>query len=151
MITALNIANNFLEKGFQEKINISPMKLQKLIYILYKEYLKRTGSKLFTENFEVWQYGPVLPNVYNEFKGYKANPIKNYALNADSSVSKVNIVKGSHFEEIFNRVWNLYRLFSGVELSKFTHRENGALDKAKNNNNYVLNDRDIFMEEYYVE
>ena len=126
------------------------MKLQKLIYILYKEYLKRTGLKLFTENFEVWQYGPVLPNVYSEFKSYRANPIKSYALNADTSVTKVNIVQGTHFEEIFDRVWNLYKRFSGMALSNFTHREGGAWDKAKNNNNYVLNDRDIFMEEYYV-
>lgn len=150
MITALNIANNFLERAFQEKIPVSPMKLQKLIYILYKEYLKRTGLKLFTENFEVWQYGPVLPNVYSEFKSYRANPIKSYALNADASITKVNIVQGTHFEEIFDRVWNLYKRFSGIALSDFTHREGGAWDKAKNNNNYVLNDRDIFMEEYYV-
>lgn len=150
MITALNIANNFLEKGFHEKINISPMKLQKLIYILYKEYLKRTGLRLFTENFEVWQYGPVLPNVYSEFKGYKANPIKNYALNADESISKVNIVQGSNFEEIFNNVWNKYKKYSGVELSNFTHTEGGAWDIANKNNSYTLSDRDIFMEEYYV-
>lgn len=151
MITSTNVANNFLERGFQEKINISPMKMQKLIYILYKEYLKRTGLKLFTENFEVWKYGPVLPSVYNEFKSYRANPIKNYALNADSSISKVNLVQGTYFEEIFNRVWNLYKNFSGMELSDFTHREGSAWNKAKDNNSYVLNDKDIFMEEYYVQ
>ena len=42
MITALNIANNFLERAFAENIPISPMKMQKLIYILYKEYLNPT-------------------------------------------------------------------------------------------------------------
>ena len=83
MITALNVANNFLERSFEEKVNISPMKLQKLVYILYKEYLKETGYKLFSEKFEAWKYGPVLPNLYNEFKNFKANPITSYALNSN--------------------------------------------------------------------
>lgn len=42
MITALDVANTFLARAKKEKIDISPMKLQKLIYILYKNYLKET-------------------------------------------------------------------------------------------------------------
>ena len=30
MVTALNVANNVLERGFSEDIDITPMKLQKL-------------------------------------------------------------------------------------------------------------------------
>lgn len=58
MITALDVANTFLDRAKKEKIDISPMKLQKLIYILYKVYLQKNGFKLFEERFEVWQYGP---------------------------------------------------------------------------------------------
>ena len=35
MITALDVANTFLERANKEKIDITPMKLQKLIYLLY--------------------------------------------------------------------------------------------------------------------
>ena len=35
MVTALNVANNVLERGFSEDIDITPMKLQKLVYSIY--------------------------------------------------------------------------------------------------------------------
>lgn len=150
MITALNIANNFLERAFAENIPISPMKMQKLIYILYKEYLKRTGRSLFSERFEAWQYGPVLPNVYSEFKGYKSGAIQNFALDADDNITRVRMIPGSDFFNIFNEVWGDYSNFSGVELSRFTHREHGAWEKAINDNTFILTDENIKSEESYV-
>nr|DAK45685.1 MAG TPA: hypothetical protein [Caudoviricetes sp.] len=149
MITALNIANNFLERAFQEKIPISPMKLQKLIYILFKEYLKKTGKLLFTERFEAWQYGPVLPSVYSEFKGFKGNPVKNFALNADKSITKVKIGTGSELYNVFYEVWGKYKYKTGFELSDLTHKKEGAWDKAVKNKSYILNDKDIEREPYY--
>ncbi|RRD38452.1 DUF4065 domain-containing protein [Leptotrichia sp. OH3620_COT-345] len=150
MITALNIANNFLERAFAENISISPMKMQKLIYILYKEYLRRTGRALFSERFEAWQYGPVLPNVYSEFKGYKSGAIKNFALDADNSITKVKMVPGSDFFNVFNEVWHEYAGYSGVELSRFTHQEHGAWERAINDNTFILKDENIREEESYV-
>lgn len=151
MITALNVANNFLERSFEEKVNISPMKLQKLVYILYKEYLKETGYKLFSEKFEAWKYGPVLPNLYNEFKNFKANPITSYALNSDSSVTKIQMEEGTEFYKIFNYVWENYKNFSGLELSDYTHSANGAWKKSIKNKTYILSDTDIKEEEDYVQ
>ena len=151
MTTALNIANNFLEKSFQENVPITPMKLQKLLYIFYKEFLKKYRAKLFTEPFEAWRYGPVLPNVYSEFKNYGSTPIKTYALNSDSSITKVSIDPLSDFSYVFNDVWNKYKRFSGGELSTFTHRENTAWDRAVKNETYLLNDEDIYVEESYVQ
>ena len=42
-ITALNVANNILKRAFAEDIDITPMKLQKIIFCTYKEYLKKQG------------------------------------------------------------------------------------------------------------
>ncbi len=150
MLTSSNVANNFLEYGFNENIHITPMKLQKLVYILYKEYLKETDYKLFSETFEAWKYGPVLPNLYSEFKNFKAKPITKYALNSDSSVSKVKMEPGTQFYIIFNSVWTKYKHFSGGELSDFTHKTDGAWDKSIKNNTYILADSDIKEEENYV-
>lgn len=149
MITAINVANTFLKRAFQDKISISPMKLQKLIYILFKEYYKRTGYKLFSERFEAWDYGPVLPNVYSEFKMYKSNPIREYSLNNDGSYTTVNIVPESDFENIFNEVWNKYKDRTGIMLSKLTHQKDSAWEKAIKNKTYILDDSDIFEEKSY--
>ena len=75
MVSALNVGNSILQRGFKENIDITPMKLQKLIYLVYKRYYQETGKALFSERFEVWKYGPVLTSVYDEFKKYKSNAI----------------------------------------------------------------------------
>ena len=38
-VDPLIVSNNFLELGQRENIDITPMKLQKLIYFLYREFL----------------------------------------------------------------------------------------------------------------
>lgn len=150
MITALNVANTFLDIGFKESIDISPMKLQKLIYILYKEYIKETNIKLFDENFETWKYGPVLPSVYNAFKKYGSKPIKNFVFNEDDTYTTLTLNKGSKFYEVFYDVWNKYKDMSGTYLSALTHKEGTAWRKALNNGNVCLNDIDIRGELSYA-
>lgn len=150
MITALNIANNFLELAFKENITISPMKLQKLVYILYKEYLKLTGKSLFSERFEAWQYGPVLPNIYSEFKIYRGTPIKSYSLDSDGTITKVKFSDGSNLYNVFYEVWEKYKYKTGYELSDLTHKENGAWDKSIQNKTFILKDEDIMEEPCYV-
>lgn len=52
MISALHVGNTILKRGQAEDIEITPMKLQRLLYIVYKEYYKRTNKALFAERFE---------------------------------------------------------------------------------------------------
>lgn len=146
MITALNIANNFLEKAFRENVPITPMKLQKLVYILYKQYLKLTGKSLFSERFEVWQTGPVLPNIYSKFKNYKDNPIKSYSLDSDGGITKVKVIPMSDFDYVLTDVWNNYKKYNGLELTSFTIQDDTAWKKAVEQQTYILEDNDIYNE-----
>lgn len=149
MITALDVANTFIERGKKENIDISPMKLQKLIFILYKNYLKDTRSKLFLDNFEVWQYGPVVPSVYNAFKQYRSNSIKNYYVSGDGNYSTVSF-DNNDFKTNFERVWQKYKELDGVYLSKLTHQEDTAWSKAFSKKEPTLSDDDIYSEKEYV-
>lgn len=47
---------------------IKPVKLQKILYFLYLDYLKENNEKLFDEKFEAWVYGPVLRDVFYHIK-----------------------------------------------------------------------------------
>ena len=78
MITALDVSNNILKRGFDDDIDITPMKLQKMLYFVYRKYLQETGKSLFNERFETWKYGPVLSSVYYGFKKYGSNSIRDY-------------------------------------------------------------------------
>lgn len=76
MVTALNIANAILYKGFNEGVDITPMKLQRLLYLTYKEFYKRTNTLLFDEKFEVWKYGPVVRSVNTALRSIEVISLK---------------------------------------------------------------------------
>lgn len=90
MVTALNVANNILKRGFTENIDISPMKLQKLVYLVYKKYYQDTGKLLFGDSFEVWKYGPVFRSIYDEFKDCRGNAIRRYCRESNGRILAVN-------------------------------------------------------------
>lgn len=149
MITALDIANTFLERAKKEKIDISPMKLQKLIYILYKVYLKENDLKLFNDRFEVWQYGPVISSVYQVFKKFRSNRITEYYLNPDGTYNTVRFNSNPRFDKAFEEVWNKYRQIDGIYLSQLTHQSDTAWSKADCRGDMYLDDEDIHEEKEY--
>lgn len=149
MITALDVANTFLKQAQEDNIDISPMKLQKLIYILYKTYLKENRKKLFLDRFEVWKYGPVISDVYQVFKKYRANKITDFYKLPDGSYNTVMINSNSTFDRTFQAVWNKYCRIDGIYLSQLTHQKDTAWSKADKRNEMYLSDNDIYNEEEY--
>lgn len=149
MITALDVANTFLVRAKKEKIDISPMKLQKLIYILYKVYLQKNGFKLFEGPFEVWQYGPVISSVYQIFQKYKSNRITEYYFNADGTYNTVRFQHNPRFDEAFEFVWRKYKRLDGTYLSQLTSQPSTAWAKADQRGAIYLNDQDIYEEAEY--
>ena len=79
---ATNLCNNILVRGKEENISITPMKLQKLMYFVCRDYVQATGESPIAEPFEVWKYGPVLPSVYGEFRTFGSKPITEFAKDA---------------------------------------------------------------------
>lgn len=150
MVSALNVANNILERGFSDGIDITPMKLQKLTYLVYKKYYQDTDRILFSENFEVWKYGPVIRSIYDEFKDYKGNAIKTYCEEADGSILIVNEKTSSSFKKVLDTIWEKYKSYDGIPLSAMTHREGSAWYKAAKRNDVYLSDADIKAEEAFV-
>ena len=76
----LLVANTILHQSFKSNYPITHLKLQKLIYFVYKQYLKDTGNALFDEPFLTSQGGPVLHSVYEAYKGFDAANINRYML-----------------------------------------------------------------------
>lgn len=125
MLSAVIVANDILKLAKQEKIGISPMKLQKLIYFVYGQHYADTGYPIFAENFEAWQHGPVVASVYHEFKQYGGFPIDSYALDAKGAAwfSK-DCVENEAYRNVLIRVWNKLKFISAMELSAMTHKPN---------------------------
>ncbi len=150
MVSAISVGNTVLKRAFAEDIDVTPMKLQKLVYIVYKEYLKRTGNSLFSERFEVWKYGPVLRSIYDAFKHRKANAIREYAMEADGAVYVVNEDASSVFRQTLDYVWDVYKAYDGIVLSQMTHRNGTAWYKAAVEGSEFLSDEEIKTEGEFV-
>lgn len=143
MADTINVGNTILQRAFIENVDITPMKLQKLLYCLYKEYYKRTKRPLFGERFEAWKYGPVLPSIYAAFKQYGSNSIKNYARDASGKIYVVDMNSSIDFWNSFYKVWELYKNVDGIVLSSYTHRADSAWRKAIDARRPYLLDQDI--------
>lgn len=150
MLTALNVGNNLLNRAFEENIDMTPMKLQKMIYLVYKRYYQLKHKPLFGERFEVWKYGPVVRSVYDEFKYRGANRIDTYAEEADGSVLIGNESTSCAFKESLDYVWNRYKYIDGIRLSEMTHRKDTAWYKAAKAHRVFLADEDIETEEEFI-
>lgn len=137
------LCNNILVRGNKDKIRVSPMKLQKLMYFICKEYVQQFGESPISEQFEVWQYGPVLPSVYSEFKSFGANPITEYAKDAKGTALKVNEDTNPNLAEIIDKVWRRYKNQSGIALSQITHKRESGWYRAYAQQRAYITDEDM--------
>ena len=145
MVDAYIIANSILDRAFDEGVDVSPMKLQKLLYFVYKKYYKDTAKPLFPERFEVWQYGPVVSSVYQLFREFGSKKIKRFYEDNDGDIYVIS-KNNEEFRTALDFVWGRYSQYDGIELSEFTHREGTAWYKAFNDEKPFLNDDDILAE-----
>lgn len=124
------LCNNILMRAFQDRISVTPMKLQKLMYFVACEYAKATDRDLFSENFSVWQYGPVLPTVYSEFRSFRDQPISDYAKDATGTAYAVDETTAPELKAILDRVWDRLKNQNGIYLSKITHLDGSGWSRA---------------------
>ncbi len=75
-MTAHEIAKYFVSLVDEEAgDSISNLKVQKLLYYAQGGYLAFHDEPLFPEAIKAWAHGPVVPQVYHEYKQYGAGPI----------------------------------------------------------------------------
>jgi uncharacterized phage-associated protein len=73
----VNEVANYIVRAFQEAGDpVSNLKLQKLLYYVQGWHLAlNQGRPAFNSDFQAWVHGPVCPEVYHAFKGYRWHPI----------------------------------------------------------------------------
>ena len=129
MYSAKTIANFFLGKGRKEDIDISPLKIIKLVYIAHGVHLGYTDKPLIEEYVQAWKYGPVIPELYHEFKMYGANPITTLAseyVEKDNELYKYtpdlkDYKAPEEVSKLLTSVWNAYKECHALQLSEATH------------------------------
>jgi len=69
------VANYFLELAGQEGKPLDPMGIQKLVYFAHGWTLAIYDRPLISQRVEAWDYGPVIRDLYNEFKRFGSSRI----------------------------------------------------------------------------
>lgn len=125
------VSNNVLERAFDEGVQVSPMKLQKILYFAASEYAKQTqGKQLLSEDFEAWRYGPVLRSVYTEFRAFGGDPIRSYSRDAKGRSYLLDEPAIPGLSSVLDLVWSRTKNRSAVELSRITHMPGSAWHQA---------------------
>jgi len=119
MISPLYAANNLIKRANEQGVNLTNLKLQKLLYILYARYYFDVKAALFPDRFEAWQYGPVLTNVYDIFKVEGSDPI--VEMRPDPNGNILIVSEAGKFGSSFDRVWEDYAHKSASYLVGLTH------------------------------
>lgn len=139
-----HIANFFLwlSKKDRGDKGITNMQLIKLTYFAYAWYYALYKTKIFYESPEAWDYGPVIPSIYHEFKRFGKNPIDTFAVEEVSQFSNeiYHPIIGEDDDRaisVINAVWDAYKDASGDNLSNLTHRPNSpwknVYERGRNN------------------
>lgn len=134
-LTALDIAKFFLTI-----CKVSHLKLQKMIYYAYAEYLLKTGKKLFKEPIVAFKYGPVVEDIFHEFKHHGSSPI-DYVEDAEFYIPAIGFAAPSFIRMISSEggltavecalnVYSKYSELSAIEMVNMTHRKGGPWERV---------------------
>lgn len=117
----MSIANYFVQRALNEKCtDFTILKMMKLVYIAHGFQLAVFKQSFFddAEDFvQAWQYGPVIPSVYNAFKA-KYDKYINGKVDTRAELDPDDPDEADAMK-VCNFVWNMYgdkRAFSLVDM-----------------------------------
>lgn len=115
--SAIDISSYFIKR------DVSPLKLQKLLYYSQLWFFVKNRKPLFNDMISAWIFGPVVYSVWSSFRFIKRTDIipSNKCVNVD-----LNDVL-YHLDD----VWNAYGHLSGSQLVELTHQDKPWLNSRK--------------------
>lgn len=117
MYRALSVARYIIERCHSQNRTISNLKLQKILYFVQAEFLVSTNQPCFAEEIEAWDFGPVVPEVYQEYKIFGSANIPVFR----RGVGSITISRDD--QELINGIVDECAQYSASALVDITHRQ----------------------------
>ena len=95
--------------------HITHMWLQKLLYFAQGQHLARTGTPLFPDKIEAWQYGPVVPDIYHKYKVCGNSPIPK---TDEETVNNMTTAENDLLYDVLRE----YGIYNANELMRQSHK-----------------------------
>ncbi len=116
MISIMQAARYLVYLSYEKKrSSLTPLKLQKILYLAQGWSFVWDNKPLFKEEFEAWQYGPVSTEVYSQFRKYGRGEIPAY--------EGSSCLEDREARETLDAVWRDYAGYSAFELVELTHSQ----------------------------
>lgn len=152
----LDVSRYIINYSNVKDYGISNLKLQKILYFVQAYFLIETGSPCFKEKIEAWDFGPVVPVAYCEYKQYGCGDIpttKSFIM-----IEKNNIwnSKRVEFKEIaisdddkslIDKVVDKFSEYSATDLVELTQHQIPWMDAIVSNQSNEITNKSIF--EYF--
>ncbi len=116
-------------------VRVTNLSLQKIVYFCHVWSLVGLQKPLIRHKFEAWEYGPVLPYLYREFKAYDRSPIQGRATQLDPFTGRKRVVPyqfAADTESHLREVINFYARMRAGDLVEMSHVEGGPWHKVWN-------------------
>lgn len=135
----LDVCRYVINYSNKNDYGISNLKLQKILYFIQAYFLtnKKGCTPCFKEKIEAWDFGPVVPEAYHEYKQYGSGDIptvESYLLFDEDDIwnSKRidfndNIILAED-KELIDRVIDKFSEYSATDLVSLTHKQSPWLD-----------------------
>ncbi len=134
-IATPNQVSDFLLSECREQGEIlTNLKLQKLLYYAQAWFLALENRALFSEDFQAWAHGPVLPSQYHRFKDFSWRPLT------------VDVTRPDLPEKVQEHLLEIIEEFgaeTAVALERMTHREKPWIDARNGLPNGAISDAKI--------
>lgn len=124
MHDARAIANFLLDYGDSRGRRVTLLPLLKIIYFAHGWHLAKFSAPLIQNEFEAWEFGPVVRVVYDALKGSRREPIQKRALRVDPITGIKSLVRYNltGLEQAFlGEIFDLYSQIEPMKLSEMTH------------------------------
>lgn len=141
----LDVCRYVINFSNDKDYGISNLKLQKVLYFIQAYFLISANKKCFNERIEAWDFGPVVPEAYREYKQFGSGDIPTVSFVVDFDEENIWDSKVQQYKDdvikiedksLIDAVVDKFSDYSATDLVSITHRQapwKEAYQQGRNN------------------
>lgn len=143
MPSATAVAQKFLELAREEGKPLTNMQLQKLVFFAHGAHLAAYNQPLIFEHVKAWDFGPVIPELYERLREYGAGPVVN-------RIDNEPIYDESPAGYAIRNVWRAYGNLNAWQLSDISHQPGSPWEQVWNYGGRYSEIPNYVTQQYYA-
>ena len=146
------IAAVFVAKSIKEEKYLTQMKLQKMVYFAHGYHLAKYAQPLIEEPIQAWKFGPVIPQIYYDYKLYGSDLIMNtnyLSIPYELEEKEFESLSASAKDAI-EYTWAVTKNISAAKLSSWTHEPASPWAQVYNENDRETVIKDDIIKQYFA-